>query len=405
MKKRYLMAILVLIAALLVSCTATSVEKDAAPAAEPTIAAPAVAEVPASTPTPAVAEVPAPTPALAVAEVPASTPVPETAATAPAAEPVATDTVVINAAPAISAADPDLDDKFSYAYGHLLAASVKDQGIKINASFFNRGASDFYNYVDPIISDADINLAFTEYQGYLDGTITEEQLVATTAEGTSDLPVSLLDRFSYGYGYLIMYNLQNEGILVSLGRYCDGIADSVAGIPLSYSDEEISAIFSAYQEKMYNEYSAAMAELAASNLSQAQAYLETNGKRAEVTTTASGLQYEVIIAGTGPQPTLENTVSLDYMITFLDGTTGDSSYSRGEPLVIPVSNLIPGFIEGLSLMPVGSQYRFFIHPSLAYGENGTETIAPNSLLIFDVELHEIKTPEATTAAPAEVVTL
>jgi len=398
------MAILVLIAALLVSCTATSVEKDAAPAAEPTTAAPAVAEVPASTPTPAVAEVPVSTPAPAVAEVPTSTPIPETVATAPAAEPVATDTVVINAAPAISAADPDLDDKFSYAYGHLLAASVKDQGIKINTSFFNRGASDFYNYVDPIISDADINLAFTEYQGYLDGTTTEEQLVATTAAATSDLPVSLLDRFSYGYGYLIMYNLQSEGILVSLGRYCDGIADSVAGIPLSYSDEEISAIFSAYQEKMYNEYSAAIAELAASNLSQAQAYLETNGKRAEVTTTASGLQYEVIIAGTGPQPTLEDTVSLDYMITFLDGTTGDSSYSRGEPLVIPVSNLIPGFIEGLSLMPVGSQYRFFIHPSLAYGENGTETIAPNSLLIFDVELHEIKAPEAATAAPAEVVT-
>ena len=93
--------------------------------------------------------------------------------------------------------------------------------------------------------------------------------------------------------------------------------------------------------------------------------------------------------GEGALPTSEDTVKVDYMITFLDGSTGDNSYSRGEPSTFKLANLIPGFAEGVKLMPAGSHYRFYVHPSLAYGEAGNEMIPPNTLLIFDVELHEI----------------
>ena len=361
----------VLIAALLVSCAATTAETETKTPVETT---PALVETAVATPESS-AEV-------AVVE----------EKTVPKEEPMVAeetpDSVVIDTALAVSSTDADLTQKFSYVYGHLLASSIKNQGIKINALFFNKGAADFFNYLDPVITDEEINNAFTEYQGYIDGTLTEEDLTLGS-DGTTGLPISLLDRFSYGYGYLIMYNLQSQGIIVSLEDYSNGVADSVAEIPLVYSDDDINAIFTAYQEKMIADYTAAIQAMSAANLAEAEAFLETNAQLPGIITTADGLQYEVITEGAGPRPALSDTVEVDYMITFLDGSTGDSSYSRGKPSEFVVADLIPGFIEGVSLMTEGSHYRFYLHPSLAYGENGTETIAPNTLLIFDVELHEI----------------
>ncbi|PKL14571.1 MAG: hypothetical protein CVV52_01340 [Spirochaetae bacterium HGW-Spirochaetae-8] len=188
-----------------------------------------------------------------------------------------------------------------------------------------------------------------------------------------------------------MFNLQSQGIIVSLEDYNNGVTDSLAGIALTYTDAQIDELFSAYQERMMNEYTASMEMMAAENLAMADAFLAENATNPDITTTASGLQYQVITQGTGPLPTIEDTVKVDYLITFLDGSTGDNSYARGEPSVFALNSLIPGFVEGVSLMPVGSYYRFFLHPSLAYGEMGNESIPPNSLLVFDVELHEIVT--------------
>lgn len=367
MKKRYLWALILIIPALIVSCTATPVESKTT--AEP--AAVAVAQ-----PAAPVAE------AVPVAT-PAPTPVTPAAETTPVAEPV-----VVSTAPAITADDPELDQKFSYVYGHLLAASIKDQGIKLNTLYFNNGSSDFFNMVEPVITEEEINTAFNEFQNYLDGLLTDEQLVQGS-DPASAVPLSLFDRFSYGYGYLIMFNLQSQGIIVSLEDYNNGVTDSLAGIALPYSDAQIDELFTAYQERMMNEYFASMEMMAAENLAMAEAFLAENTKNPEITTTASGLQYQVITQGTGPLPKVEDTVKVDYLITFLDGSTGDNSYSRGEPSVFPLGSLIPGFVEGVSLMPVGSYYRFFLHPALAYGEAGNESIPPNSLLVFDVELHEI----------------
>jgi len=311
----------------------------------------------------------------------------EPAAVEPATEPVAE---VIATAVAMSV--EEVNQKFSYIYGHLLATNIVSEGIRINPSYFALGSEDFINYADLRIDMDAINQAFNDYQGYLEGTLTEETLLASPSTDPA-VPSSLLEKFSYGYGYLIMYNLQTDGINVLLDEYTAGIADAIAGVPLSYTAEQIDEIFMAYQNNMMEAYYSAMESMAADSLAQAEAFLADNATQDGVVTTASGLQYKVITEGTGAKPTAADTVKVDYLITFLDGTTGDNSYQRGEPSVFQVANLIPGFVEGVLLMTEGSHYQFFVHPDLAYGPLGNDAIPANTLLIFDVELHEIVKPQ------------
>ncbi len=122
------------------------------------------------------------------------------------------------------------------------------------------------------------------------------------------------------------------------------------------------------------------------NKEEGAAFLAENGKRPEVITTESGLQYEVLKAGKGKKPTAESTVKVHYAGTLIDGTEFDSSYKRGEPTTFGVTQVIPGWTEGLQLMNVGSKYKFYIPAELAYGERQAGNIPPYSTLIFEVEL-------------------
>jgi FKBP-type peptidyl-prolyl cis-trans isomerase FklB len=119
-------------------------------------------------------------------------------------------------------------------------------------------------------------------------------------------------------------------------------------------------------------------------------FLAENAKKAGITTTASGLQYEVITQGSGAIPTATSRVKTHYHGTLIDGTVFDSSVSRGQPIDFPVNGVIAGWTEALQLMPVGSKWRLYIPHNLAYGERGAgASIAPFSALIFDVELMDI----------------
>jgi FKBP-type peptidyl-prolyl cis-trans isomerase FklB len=126
---------------------------------------------------------------------------------------------------------------------------------------------------------------------------------------------------------------------------------------------------------------------AEANLKAGQDFLAENKKKEGVVELPSGLQYMVITQGTGPKPTEFNKVTCHYHGTLTDGTVFDSSVKRGQPASFPLSMVIAGWTEGLQLMPVGSKWRFFIPPSLGYGNRQVgPTIGPNSTLIFDVEL-------------------
>jgi FKBP-type peptidyl-prolyl cis-trans isomerase len=137
------------------------------------------------------------------------------------------------------------------------------------------------------------------------------------------------------------------------------------------------------------------------NKEAGQKFLADNGKRAGVTTTASGLQYEVLKAGTGPKPSAENTVKVHYHGTTIDGKVFDSSVDRGEPVTFGLGQVIKGWTEALSLMPVGSKWKIFIPSELGYGEQAAgPKIKPNSTLIFEVELISIEPTPAAAPAPA-----
>jgi FKBP-type peptidyl-prolyl cis-trans isomerase len=123
------------------------------------------------------------------------------------------------------------------------------------------------------------------------------------------------------------------------------------------------------------------------NSEAGSAFLAENKGKPGVVTTDSGLQYLVLAAGTGPRPTPTDRVTVHYRGTLLDGTEFDSSHSRGEPASFPLDQVIPGWVEALQLMPVGSSYRLFIPAELAYGERGSGLmIGPQATLIFEVEL-------------------
>lgn len=135
----------------------------------------------------------------------------------------------------------------------------------------------------------------------------------------------------------------------------------------------------------------AAAEAASEATAAGDAYLADNAAREGVSVTESGLQYEVLTAAEGDSPTADDTVSVHYVGTLINGTEFDSSIARGEPATFPLSGVIPGWTEGLQLMSVGSKYRFVIPSSLAYGARGAgQAIGPGETLIFEVELLEIK---------------
>lgn len=125
----------------------------------------------------------------------------------------------------------------------------------------------------------------------------------------------------------------------------------------------------------------------AANLKAGEDFLAENKQRENVHTTPSGLQYEILHEGNGPKPNATSKVKCHYHGTLIDGTVFDSSVQRGQPASFPLNMVITGWTEALQLMPVGSKYRLFLHPGLAYGSRQTgSVIGPNSTLIFDVEL-------------------
>lgn len=199
------------------------------------------------------------------------------------------------------------------------------------------------------------------------------------------------DRLSYALGLSMGNNFRGSGIeKINVQDFADGVAVVYNGEAPKMSFDEaktvINEFFSALQEKQ-NKEAAAMAEL---NAKAGQEFLSVNGKREEVKTTATGLQYEVLEEGEGAQPTAGDMVTVHYTGKLIDGTVFDSSVERGEPATFGVTQVIPGWVEALQMMKTGAKWRLYIPSDLAYGPQGAGgVIGPNQTLIFDVELISI----------------
>ena len=172
-----------------------------------------------------------------------------------------------------------------------------------------------------------------------------------------------------------------EGL--NLNSVFEGMKDAYTGGEFQV---EIPAIQAAFEE-INAEITQRREEEAKVLAAEGESFLAENAKRAEVTVTASGLQYEVLTTGEGEKPTAESKVRTHYHGTLINGDVFDSSYDRGEPAEFPVGGVIKGWTEALQMMPVGSKWRLYVPHDLAYGERGAgASIAPYSTLIFDVEL-------------------
>jgi FKBP-type peptidyl-prolyl cis-trans isomerase FklB len=194
-------------------------------------------------------------------------------------------------------------------------------------------------------------------------------------------------RASYGIGRQIGDQLtENSFEGLDVDAVCAGIRDALQDAPLAVSPNDINAAFETVQRRMAQQKAEQSTRLAAEGIK----FLEDNARRAGVTALPSGLQYEVITAGTGPKPSRNSTVRTHYHGTLIDGEVFDSSYQRGEPAEFSVGGVIAGWTEALQLMGVGSKWRLFIPSKLAYGDRGAGgKIGPNATLVFDVELLEI----------------
>jgi FKBP-type peptidyl-prolyl cis-trans isomerase FklB len=224
------------------------------------------------------------------------------------------------------------------------------------------------------------------------------QTPAPAQAAPGDKPQSLEDKASYIIGFNLGSNLKKQEIPVTADLIVKGLRDGLGGAQGLLSDEEIQAAMTEFQQKMMAQQQAKMAEAGEKNKKEADAFLASNKTKQGVVTTASGLQYQMLQEGTGPTPKATDQVTVHYKGTLLDGTVFDSSYDRNEPATFTVGQVIPGWVEALQLMKVGSKAKLFIPPALAYGESGAgQQIGPNSMLIFEVELLKAE------AAPAEPV--
>ena len=205
---------------------------------------------------------------------------------------------------------------------------------------------------------------------------------AAPAAPATPAPVSM-DKVSYFIGNNIGQNFKSQGIAIDIPALNEGIKAALSGEKPKYTQEELMTAMQAFEASMQAKAAARGQEAKAAG----DKALAENGKRKGVTTTASGLQYEVIKEGNGPKPTATEKVSVHYHGTLLSGKVFDSSVERGMPITFGVQEVIKGWTEALQLMPVGSKWKIYIPSQLAYGENGAGgDIGPNEALIFEVEL-------------------
>ena len=194
-------------------------------------------------------------------------------------------------------------------------------------------------------------------------------------------------KFSYAIGYEMGKNMGRRKVKMDYNAFVTAMADALEGRTEQLSDTERREVITAVSKKQRQNEEAESSK----NLTDGKAFLEKNKSREGVQMTASGLQYEVLNPGPGgPKPKLEDSVEAHYKGTLIDGTVFDSSYERKKPAEFPLRGVIPGWREALQLMEVGSKYKLYIPPDMGYGSHGNAKIPGNSVLIFEVELLNIK---------------
>jgi FKBP-type peptidyl-prolyl cis-trans isomerase FklB len=210
------------------------------------------------------------------------------------------------------------------------------------------------------------------------------------AEDTSSLE-SLKEKESYSIGYQVGLSMKRDGVEVDLDTLIKGLQDAISEKDPLLNNEEMRDLIVARRERVKKAHMQKLLETRAKNAEETQKFLAENSKKNGIMTTESGLQYKILKSGDGISPEPEDTVTVHYKGTFIDGEEFDSSYSRGKPQKFQTNSVIKGWTEALQMMKVGSRWKIFLPPRLAYGTSGHgETIPPNKVLVFEIELISIE---------------
>jgi FKBP-type peptidyl-prolyl cis-trans isomerase FkpA len=269
-------------------------------------------------------------------------------------------------------------DKVSYAVGMDVGRSFQPIGEFIDVAAFERGIGNVFAGGPPLITEAEAKA--TDEALRLNLAIKQGAPVPGMPPGTQPPAVAkdkvglMLGSFAVGPSLAPLKNELDLPVLVQ------AIRSSLAKTPLLMTEQEAQATMQAYMTKKQS-------TAGLRNREEGAAFLSKNKSEKGVITTPSGLQYMVLRQGSGARPTPQSRVRVNYEGKLLNGTVFDSSYQRGQPAEFGLSQVIAGWTEGVSLMPVGAKYRFWIPSNLAYGPNGGQgPIGPDATLTFDVEL-------------------
>lgn len=199
------------------------------------------------------------------------------------------------------------------------------------------------------------------------------------------------DQLGYSYGYLMGKGNTETLKDLNIETFVLGLEDAIKGKPATLSDEQMATVLNQYKKRLEAKQLVEFQEQAEKNAQEGKKFLAENAKKSDIITTKSGLQYQILQQGAGKSPKLTSTVKVNYEGRLIDGTVFDSSIARNHPVEFKLNQVISGWTEGVQTMKEGGKSRFFVPSNLAYGDVGAgDAIGPNSTLIFDIELLEVK---------------
>jgi FKBP-type peptidyl-prolyl cis-trans isomerase len=211
------------------------------------------------------------------------------------------------------------------------------------------------------------------------------------AQDSAEALETLQEKENYSIGYRIGLSMKTDEVEVDLEKIIQGFQDGLNGKKPRLDEEEMKKLITDLTERAQRDRMRKFQEKIVKNAEESQKFLEENRKKEGIRTTESGLQYVVLEEGSGASPGVEDFVTVQYRGNFIDGTEFDSSYAKGEPQKVKTDGVIKGWTESLQMMKVGSKWKIFLPPDLAYGRRGQgEWIPPNKVLVFEIELLSVE---------------
>jgi len=284
--------------------------------------------------------------------------------------------------------------KAGYALGYRLAAGIRSDDLEVNMESTMQGFQDAANGKQPVLLDLNemagvIRQLRNEAAQKARGEVPEE-----TTQENQELREEKARKVGYTMAYRFAAGKRVDELDVDFASTTQGFQDAMDGKQPVVDGKEMASLLQDLEMELREKDSSTVREMIVKNYEESEKFLKENAEKEGIRTTESGLQYRVLKEGDGPRPKVEDIVTVHYKGTFIDGTEFDNSYARGEPANFQTDGVIKGWTEALQMMKVGSKWKVFLPPELAYGVRGLgERIPPNKVLVFEMELVSIEPPE------------